>query len=303
MTERITASIEALSYVPDAFARGLRAGKTHQVAMSVTDIGNPAYVACMRAIESVCLAENYRVMLFSSGGDPERELDIVSGLRNGTVDGLILQTIRGGRELLDGLIGLPVPAVVIGTIGQSVPLDNVRTDSAAGISLAVQHIIETGRQRIALAGPPGDSQPGAARIRGFERTMRASGRAVDPALLAVCADFTHQAGYAAVRELLSGERPDAIVCANDLIALGALRALAERGLRVPGDVAVTGMDDTDLAQMCTPPLTSVSLRAEERGALAARLLLSRIREPERPVARACVDPRLVVRESSQPRTS
>ncbi len=114
----------------------------------------------------------------------------------------------------------------------------------------------------------------------------------------IAEDFTFAAGRRAARELFSRQRPTAVLCANDLLAVGALRALDALGLRVPEDVAVVGMDDTELAEMSCPALTSVSLASEERGELAARLLLERLDHPEAPPARPTVPPRLVVRASS-----
>lgn len=111
-------------------------------------------------------------------------------------------------------------------------------------------------------------------------------------------DFTHRAGYEATRRLLRRSSVDGLLCANDLIAFGALRALAEAGIAVPSDTAVVGIDDTDLAAMVTPSLSSVSLGAGERGRLAAKLLLERLADLSLPPRRFEVEPKLVIRESS-----
>lgn len=281
-------------------SRAACAGRTFQVALGVADIGNPTYVAMMRSVEAALRPTNYRVLLHSTGNDTDGELAFVESLRSGTVDGLILQTLRGRDELLQALAGLPIPAVVIGNLPDDAAIDCVSTDSAQGIGLAVQHLIDAGRTRVALLNGPLDTAPGRARRQGFERAVQAGGRDIDPHLVVQRADFNHQDGYAAASVLLQQHIPDAIVCANDLIAMGALRALSERGLRIPEDVAVTGMDDTDLAAMCNPPLTTVSLGAERRANLAVELLQARIEDPARPPQRRTVEPSLVVRESSRP---
>jgi LacI family transcriptional regulator len=116
--------------------------------------------------------------------------------------------------------------------------------------------------------------------------------------MVVADDFGAQAGYRAMGTLLRQGRPDALLCANDLLAFGALRCLAEAGLRVPEDVRVVGMDDTELAALSTPSLSSVSLGAMERGMLAGRLLLERLAQPDLPPRRRTVPPQLMVRESS-----
>ncbi|MEU9704022.1 LacI family DNA-binding transcriptional regulator [Streptomyces sp. NPDC047981] len=299
MTKRVTEAAEALSYVPDAFARSLRAGRTFQVALAVADIGNPTYVAMMRTVEAALRPTNYRIVLYSTGTDTDGELAFVESLRSGTVDGLILQTVRARDELLEALAELPMPAVVIGNLPDGADVDCVRTDSGLGIGLAVRHLADMGRRRIALLNGPVETAPGRIRLQGFEEAMRARGCTVEPGMVMECADFNHHDGYLAAAALLEEHAPDAIVCANDLIAMGALRALTERGLRIPQDVAVTGMDDTDLAAMCNPPLTTVSLGAEERAGLAVELLRERIEDHERPVACREVVPSLVVRESSR----
>lgn len=289
-----------LQYTANAVGRGLRTRQTFQIAMAVADIGNPVYVAMMRAIEHGLRATGYRLLVHSTSADADAEMDFLAGMRQGYVDGVILQTLRGRPELTDAVRELAIPAVVIGNIDEDIALDAVRTDSRTGIGLAVEHLLHNGHRRLALLNGPADTAPGAARLRGFTETATRSGVTPDPKLTVTCADFTHLAGYDAARVLLSSNnaQPEAIVCANDLIAMGALRALTEAGLRVPDDVALTGLDDIDLAAMCTPALTSVDMGARQRGELAVELLLARLTDPDRPTQRCFVQPSLVVRQSS-----
>lgn len=306
MESRVLDAVARTGYVPDAFARSLRARRTNQLALAVADVGNPVYVAMMRAIDASLRSTDYRLVLHSTEADLGAELDLLGTMRHGYVDGLILQSLRVGSELLAEITRLTIPTVVIGLLPDEVPVDNVRTDTRLGMRLAVEHLVATGHRRIALVNGPIDTVPGVARWTGFAEAMTAAGLDVDAAPIEESADFTHVAGLEAVRRLLARTQPgavDAIACSNDLIAMGALRALAERGLRVPDDVAVIGMDDTDLAAMCNPPLSSVSTGAAERGATAARLLLERIEDPELPPRRYTVPPRLVVRESTAGRAA
>jgi LacI family transcriptional regulator len=301
MESRVMDAVARTGYVPDAFARSLRARRTNQLALAVADVGNPVYVAMMRAIDASLRATDYRLVLHSTEADLGAELDLLDTMRHGYVDGLILQSLRVGTALLAEISRLTIPTVVIGLLPDQVPVDNVRTDTRLGMRLAVEHLLSIGRRRIALVNGPIDTVPGVARWTGFCEAMAAGGLDVETAPVEQCGDFTHVAGLEAVRRLLARTAPgaiDAIACSNDLIAMGALRALAERGLRVPEDVAVIGMDDTDLAAMCNPPLSSVSTGAAERGATAARLLLERIEDPDLPPRRYTVAPRLMVREST-----
>lgn len=298
MVQRVRAASEAVGYVPDAVARSLKAGRTGQLAFAVADVANPVYVAMMRAIERVTKGAGYRLLLSSTESKPDDEIAILRSLRHRYVDGLILSPIRVTPELVAELRQAPLPVVVIGTLPADVPVDNVRADSRQGVGLAVAHLIDTGRQSVAFINGPIDTVPGAARLEGYRMALEAASRRLDPELVVTGDDFTFTAGRRAARELFSRSRPDAVFCANDLLAVGALRELIDLGIAVPDDVALVGMDDTELAEMSAPSLSSVSLASEERGELAARLLLERLTHPDAPPVRAAVPPRLIVRESS-----
>lgn len=298
MVRRVRDAADQLGYVPDSLARSLKAGQTHQLAFAVSDIANPVYIAMMRAVEGVTRRAGFRLVIHSTGADPVEEVDLLRDLAHRYVDGLILSPLRITDRLLECLADATAPVVVVGTLPDDAGVDTVRADSRSGVALAVRHLLEQGRQRIGFINGQIDTVPGSARHDGWQAALASAHVPYDDSLAAVADDFTFQAGYAATRSLLGRSDPDALFCSNDLLALGALRALAERGRRVPDDVAVVGMDDTELASMSSPSLSSVSLASEERGRLAASLLLERLADPSLPVRRLQVSPRLVVRGSS-----
>jgi LacI family transcriptional regulator len=298
MASRVRAAAEELGYAPDAMARSLKVGRTDQLALVVADVGNPVYVAMMHAVAAVVRASGYRLVLSTDQSDPDEELRILAGLGHGYADGLILSPLRVTDSLLVELRRPRVPTVVIGTLPDDVPVDNVRADSARGVGLAVRHLIDTGRTSVGFINGPTDTVPGKARQRGFDRAVRRLGLDRTRCPTVHAEDFTFEAGRAAVQQLLAGHRSDAVVCANDLLAIGAMHELVGMGLTVPTDVAVAGMDDTDLAGMILPGLTSVNLGSADRGTIAASLLLERIKDPDRPPRRITVAPRLVVRGST-----
>jgi LacI family transcriptional regulator len=300
MVEAVRRAAAELGYVPDASARSLKVRRTEQLAFAVADLGNPVYVAMMRAIEGVVRAAGYRLVVSATGADPQMEVEVIRGINRGYADGLIVSPIRITDEVVTEIRGARVPVVVIGTLPASTGIDNVRTNSARGVGLAVAHLVDGGRRSIAFVNGPQDTVPGAARAKGFGKAMQAAGLAVADGQTIGATDFTHDAGDKATTDLLARYRPDALICANDLLAIGALRALRAAGLRVPDDVAVVGIDNTELAELATPALTSVSLGSEERGRIAAAMLLDRLGERGRPPQRASVSPRLVVRASSDP---
>jgi LacI family transcriptional regulator, galactose operon repressor len=296
MERRVREAAAQLGYVPDTAARSLRARRTNQLAFAVPDVGNPAYVAMMRGIESVTRESGYRLLVQSTGGDIAEELSLIQSLGQRYVDGLIIVPIRITDDLLRALARTAAPIAVVTSLPDGAPVDNVRTESGLGVSTIIEHMLGTGRKDFAMLNGPADTVPGAERKRGFEAAVDAAG--LQPLALEEADDFTYAAGLVAARRLLARCKPDAIVCGNDLLAFAVIRALREQGLDVPGDVAVAGIDDTDLAEMHLPSLTSVSLESGPRGQVAARMLLDRIANPDLPPRREKLLPRLVVRESA-----
>jgi LacI family transcriptional regulator len=293
---KVRQAADELGYVADAMAQSLKRGRTLQLGYAVADIGNPVYVEMMTAIEQVVSASGYRLVL-SSASTAAETVEIARGLGRGYVDGMILSPLRVTDELLHVLGAAPVPVVVLGLVPDAAGFDTVRADSRTAMRLVVDHLVDEGRGRIAFVNGPLDTTPGSLRHEGFRAAVEAhegiTHRAVETS------DFTIAAGYAAALELLETDaRPDAIVAANDLIGIGAMRAAEDLGLSVPLDVAVTGVDNTELADVVRPGLTSVSLGAEERGRVAAELLLARLAEPARAAHRVTVAPSLVVRGST-----
>ena len=298
MKRRVRAATAALDYVPDARGRSLKAGRTMQLAFAVADIANPVYVEMMRAIEERTKAAGFRLVLHSTGSDPVDEIDLIEGLGRRYVDGLILSPLRITPEHLRSLRAASVPVVIIGSLPGGEPVDSVRGDSRRGVGLAIEHLVNAGRRSIGFVNGDPRTIPGTARHEGYRSALAVAGLEYDERLEAVGGEFTYAAGHAAARQLLSRARPDALFCADDLIAVGAMRALADLHLRVPEDVAVVGMDDTELARMSTPALSSVSLGSAERARIAAGLLLDRLQDPTLGPRHLTVAPHLVVRESS-----
>jgi LacI family transcriptional regulator len=300
---RVLAAAEQLGYVPDAAARSLRERRTRQLAFAVADIGNPFYVTMMGGIESLTRTEGYRLLVHSTGGDPADEVSLVESMSRRYVDGLIIDPIRVTDGLLRALARSASPIVVVSKLPEGSLVDTVYTDNASGVELAVKHLLACGRRRLAMVNGPPETMPGTVRGRAFQEALTAAGMAVDPASIEYAADFTHTAGRDAARRLLSRSQPDAVMCANDLIAVAVIRTLAEIGRRVPDDVAVAGIDDTELAELHLPSITSVSLESAALGKAAARMLLDRITDPDLPLRREVIAPRLVVRESTGPERS
>ena len=296
MVERVQRAVEELGYVPDSRARSLKVGRTFQLTLAVADVGNPVYVTMMRAVEEVVSAAGYRLVVTTTGPDVVDEVALVRGMARGYADGLVISPLRVDDDLIKSIRECDVPVVVAGNVPAKAGVDTVRANSPKGMLLAVEHLLAKGRRRIAFINGPVDTVPGGARAKGFADALKANG--LQPIAMVEATDFTFPAGRAAAAELLGGELPDAVIAANDLLAVGLMHELAGRGLVVPDDVAVVGMDDSALAEQSFPPLTSVNLGSAERGRRAAELLLARIEDDSHPPRRIVVQPTLSVRRST-----
>lgn len=296
---RVEAAAAELRYLPNHAAKSLRRQTSESIALVIPDIGNPVYVAMAKAVQRVAKERRYHLSLISTDGLAPEEVHALQTLARRQVDGLIMCSLRVTPELVAALEAAPGPICVIGQLPEAASVDNVRVDSESGAVLAVEHLLAQGRRRVAFVNGTANTVPALARERGYRRALAGQGMTFDASLVAH-ADFSVAAGRAAIDALLSRRAEfDAVFCANDVIAIGALKSLRERGLTVPRDVAVVGMDDIEECSICTPTLTSVSLRAEERGRIATEFLLDRLAAPgPLPPQKMTVAPRLVVRESS-----
>lgn len=293
--ERVLAAAAALHYVPSALARSLRSQTTGTIGMIIPNNSNPYFSEVARGIEDTCWAAGYSVILCNSDDDPAKQRDYLNVLLTKRCDGLIMAALaQTDAELLRQR---RVPAVFIDRAPEGLEYDVVGVDNLAGGELAGQHLLALGRARIGCIGGPRELEVSEQRIAGLRRAL---GGTLDDSLCET-ADFSSAGGYAAALRLLArppGQRPDALFCCNDMMAIGALRAAAELGIAVPGELAVVGFDDIDLAQFVHPPLSSVSQGTRALGNITAACLLERIATPERPPQRRRIAPVLNVRGSS-----
>lgn len=296
--ERVQRAMDALRYTPNHAARSLKRRFTEQIELVVPDLANPVYVAMAKAVQGSAKTRGYRLSLISTDGSPLEESLAVRSLERQQVDGLIICSLRVTPKFVREVEAASSRVCVIGRLPPTARVDNVRVDSASGAALAVEHLAQGGRKHIAFINGEPQTAPAEARQEGYLRGLTENQLAYRPELT-THADFTMAGGYKAVDTLLAqNPRLDAIFCADDVIAVGALRRLRELGLNVPSAVAVVGMDDIDLGKVSSPTLTTVSLLASERGRVAAELLFERLKDPELEPRKVTVMPKLIVRESS-----
>ena len=297
--ERVLAAMNALNYRPNALARSLRQGKTNTLGLVLPDSANPFFAEISRSIEDEAFKKGYSVFLCNTELDTQRELFYVDVLSKKQVDGIVFVAAGDQADSLEFLVGRNMPVVMIDRDVPSVEVDAVLTDNQLGGYLATHHLLELGHRRIACISGPSSITPSAERMIGYRKALEEAGLPYDEKLI-LRGDYHAQSGMEITHSILKmNPRPTAIFALNDLMALGALRAAAEDGCTVPGDLAVVGYDDLEIARFTNPPLTTIAQPKKEIGVKAIELLVDRISRKDRSPTRLVLPPELIVRRSTQ----
>jgi DNA-binding LacI/PurR family transcriptional regulator len=298
----VEGAIAELGYVPNRAARTLVTQRTDAVALVIAEseerfFAEPFFAGVVRGVGTALSDAHLQlVLLLAQSAHRNERLD--DFLTRQHVDGVLLLSLHDDDTLPERIRRRGLPVVLGGRATEDQPGPYVDADNVLGARLAVDHLVERGRRRIATIAGPADMVVGRTRHEGYLTGLTAAGLAAEESLV-VRGDFSQASGEAAMRTLLAG-RPDldAVFCANDLMAAGALRVLREAGLGVPADVSVVGFDDAPLAQSTHPPLTTVHQSPEEMGREMVALLLDTMSHPDEPPEPRLLTTRLVVRDSS-----
>ncbi len=271
-------AIATLNYRPNAAARHLRKASVGVLALAIPDLVNPYFSEVGKAIADAATERGYTMLLDYTNMDRQQELILANGLRPHLIDGLILDPQALTAADLQAERRLPI--VLLGERVFGGPCDHIAIDNVSAARAATEHLIGIGRRRIAAIGlldQPTFGAPGM-RLQGYREALRAAGLREDPALLMPTDTWGARAvGARAMSALLAlPAPPDAVFCFTDMLAVGALAALYQAGLRVPEDVAVAGFDDVEDASFTAPPLTSIAPDKTAIGRLAVELLVGRI---------------------------
>jgi len=303
---RVQAAIDALGYVPNPAARRLRGGRSGVIALAVPELRSPYFAELAGHIVAAAAPRGWTVLIEQTDGRGDRERDLVAGLRRHAIDGIILSPVALAARELTRRHG--VPAVLLGERTRDGPADHVAIDSTAAAADATRHLLRLGRRRIAAIGAPDrpDAVARQQRLTGYRAGLAGAGLAADPLLSVAVGGQGRSDGAAAVEELLArGADFDAVFCFTDLLALGAMRALHERGVDVPGDIAVIGFDNIDEGRFSTPTLSTIDPDTERIAEIAVDMLAERLVDHRSGGAprEIRVEHRLVARESTVGRTS
>jgi LacI family transcriptional regulator len=294
--ERVHRAARQLGFTPDRIGRGLVSGRSYTVGLVTTDSFGRFSMPILVGAEDALGAGEMAVLLCDTRDDPVRERHYLHNLAARRVDGIII-TGRRTEPRPPLAVPVPVPVVHVFTPSADPAAASVVADDAAGARMAVEHLLDLGRRRIAHITGPQRHRTAVARAESAVAAIRAGGAAFAGPVR--YGDWSERWGRHAVATVLRREPGvDAIVCGSDQIARGACDALREAGRDVPGDIAVTGYDNWDvMAEACRPPLTTVDLQLEDLGRCGAGFLLDAIAGRPHPGVTALA-PRLVVREST-----
>lgn len=302
----VEAAIERLGYIPNRAARSLVTRRSGSIAVVITEptgrlFSDPFFPRVVRGVSTALASRDLQLVLLMPD-TREEEPRTVRYLTSGHVDGVLLVSLHADDPIPAQLGAGGVPVVFVGRPPRGVDLSYVDVDNRQGGRRATAHLLETGRRHIATITGPADMAPGIDRLAGYQEALKEADVPYDEGLVAT-GDFTHESAVAAMRRLLQA-RPeiDAVFCASDLMAAGALGVLVAAGRRVPEDVALVGYDDSPIAATTRPPLTSVRQPIEEMGREAVHLLVDTIERADRVPRRVVLATELVRRASSAGRS-
>ncbi len=296
--QKVNKAIELLNFTPNILARSLKTKLRRQIALAIDDIRNPYYPELAWAAEQIAKQNGFRLVLINHYGSPTEELAAIKEANDMHIDGIILLSISYPKTLKSVVSKASVAVCLIGTYEDDIEADMVKLSRPEGY-LAMNHLIRIGRTRIAYAGGPTHFHHGE-RYTAYEKSLASNFMKLDPSLVFIGESMTIQDGIEAAEYFCRLEqKPDAVFAANDLIAIGIIQTLTDRGWRIPEEIAVIGIDDIRWCTLTRPKVSTVSNLAAQMGRMAVELLLKRISSPDdSDYKRIELEPRLIVRESS-----
>lgn len=276
--ERILAVAKRLNYRPNAMAAALRTRRTRIVGVVFTNILNPFYTAVLRGIQDEARKAGYTTILANSDDSPDIERESIATFRAQQVDGMIITTTGENDDLLRSLHQTGVPTVLVDRGDPELKLDTVRVDNVSAARAAVEYLIRLGHRRIAIISGLITGVPTrAGRVIGYNHALEAAGIPLRPEYECILSTSVENGQNAAESLLNLPDPPTAIFAANTFLAIGALRCIRDRGIRIPDDLSFLMFDDPDWSRIADPPITAVAQPTHRLGARAFHILEARFR--------------------------
>ena len=297
--QRVQEAIVELGYSPHPIAQSLRTGQMQQIGFIVPDLADPYFSSMVSVAEDVAQEHHYSVMVYTTHEDARREAECIRKATNRLVDGLLIAHVAE-QPHISRIRDVTVPIVTIDRIpenydGPWCSLNNFRV-----AQLAMQHLCDLGHTRIAHLAGPGGASPAKDRREGYFAALNEYGLSYRRTLESPIG-WGSQMGYDMTAEILSDDAlPTAIFASNDRLAIGAMRAIQDGGLQVPGDISIVGVDDIEVCQYLNPPLTTVRQPLLDMARVGIDMLLSLIRGEQPAAMQVLLEPTLTLRQSTAP---
>jgi LacI family transcriptional regulator len=290
LSKRVWKAIEQLNYFPNSHARALVSGRSRFFGIIVENITNPFFPELIQSFEEVAIAHGYEILISSSNSDPAILANCVRRMLERKVEGVAVLSFGAEEPVLDELVHRNIPIVLAEFRLEESKVSTILLDYSTGIHAAIRHLVELGHSKIAFLTREND----------YRSAMKANGVAIKPSWVIEC-DHTLKGGVVGFGKLQNlSTRPTAILCSNDVTAIGVLRAAYMEGLRVPDDLSVIGLDDIDFAEFTLPPLTTIRLSRFDLAQAAFEALRQQAEEAGNPKMQRefLVSTSLVVRGST-----
>lgn len=274
MAKRVWKAIEELNYFPNTQARSLVSGKSHILGLIVSEITNPFFPELIQRFEECAVDRGYEILITSTNYDPKRMISCVRRMIERKVDGVAVMTFGIEEPLLERLADQNIPLVYVDSRPRAPEFRTLNVDYRRGIWQGVQHLAVLGHRKVSFLSGPLNLHTSQLRYNAFTDSLKQIGIQPNPAWL-LEGDHTLEGGLRGMERLLQlHDRPTAIMCSNDMTAIGVMHAAFDAGLRVPEDISVIGFDDIHIAEFIYPPLTTIRMSCRDLARGAVSILIS-----------------------------
>lgn len=277
--KRVLDAIEELGYKRNAIAGSLKTNKTKTIGVIIPDISNEYYSDIVRGAEDIASEFQYTIILCNTDSKLKREISTINMLCEKQVDGLIMITYHMTEKTLNCLLATGIPVMMVATLVENHDISTVNISNEAAAYDATNYLIKLGHKRIAMiTGPLDDIDGGLNRLNGYKRALSENNLPIDESIICT-GDYRYNSGYSNMKELLKRNfNISAVFTASDYMAIGASKAIQEKGLRVPNDIAIIGFDNLTITEYAYPSISTVAQPCYEMGQVAVRRLTSLIND-------------------------
>ncbi|MBU2563636.1 MAG: LacI family transcriptional regulator [Actinobacteria bacterium] len=298
---RVLEVMKKLKYQPNLLARSLATGKTHTIGLVISDIRNPFYPELVQGVEELAVKNDYNVFLCNTDYDIEKGLKSIGALIKRKIDGIIVASSQVDSSIINQLMDTDVNFVLVDWGKRNVGVDSLYFDYKVGIAEAISHLISLKHRNIYFISGPKTLKTAETRVRNFiDAVKKHKDNNLDYNILE--GNHKIEGGYKAAQKILKGKvLPTAIVCSNDLTAIGAMKAFKAGGIKVPDDISIIGLDNIALTEIVSPTLTTIELERYRIGKTSMEMLLNRIKDKKLPKQICIFKTKLIVRESTSKR--